>query len=160
MPPRTTKLEPTQVFTTIRRTHHHPRCLLDLLIRHRLITRNRIVRRMQAHGRDPDRQQAVRARRISVISAFGRIPPRMTLKLAIELVQVLDGLHLLALDGLVLVNLVGVQVVEGAHGLSHGFAVDVHTDPGALQRQRCHFELPGVRDDQGCREGTCLSFFS
>ena len=133
MPPRTTKLEPTQVSTTIRRTHHHPRCLLDLLIRHRLITRNRIVRRMQAHGRDPDRQQAVRARSVSVISTFSGISPRRALEFTIELVQVLDRVHLLAGDGLVLVNLIGVQVVEGAHGFAHGFAVDVHADPGALQ---------------------------
>jgi hypothetical protein len=135
--------------TTTRRTHHHPRSLPDLLVRHSLIARNRIVRCMQTHSRDSDGQKAVRARRISVISAFGGVPPRVALELPVELVQILDGVHLLTLDGLVLVNLIGVQVVKGAHRFPHGVAVNVHTDPGALQGQRCDFELPGVRDDQG-----------
>lgn len=133
MPPLTTKLKPTQVSTTTRRAHHHIRRLLDLLIRHRLIARNRIVLGVQAHRRDSNSEHAVRTSRVSVVGSFSRVPPRCTLELAVELVQVLDRVHLLAGDGLVLVNLIGVQVVEGAHGFAHGFAVDVHADPGALQ---------------------------
>ena len=115
MPPLTTKLKPTQMSTTARRAHHHPGRLLDLLVRHGLIARDRIVLGMQAHGRDANRKHAVRARRISIVGSFGRVSPRSALELAVELVQVLDRVHLLGGDGFVQRDLLGVQVEEGAH---------------------------------------------
>jgi len=132
MPPLTTKLKPTQVSATARRAHHHIGRLLDLLIWYRLIARNRIILGMQAHGRDSNGEHAIRTRRISVVCSFGRVSPSSTLELAVELVQVLDRVHLLGGDGFVQGNLLSVQVEEGTHGFAHGFAVDVHAEPGAL----------------------------
>jgi hypothetical protein len=160
MPPLTTKLKPTQVPATASRTHHHPRRLPDLLVRHRFVTSNWIVLGMQTHGRNANGENTIRTRRISVVRSLGRVSPSGALELAVELVQVLDRVHLLGGDGFVLRDLLGVQIEEGAHGFPHGFAVDVHSQPGALQGQRGDFEFPRVGNDEGCGEGTGVAFFS
>jgi len=160
MPPLTTKLKPTQVSTATRRAHHHPRRLPDLLVRHRFVTRDRIVLGVQAHGRNANGEHAVCTRRVSVVSSFGWVTPRGALELAVELVQVFDRVHLRGSDGFVLGDLLGVQVEEGAHRLAHGSAVDAHAEPGALQGQRGDFEFPRVGDDEGCGEETRVAFFS
>ena len=159
MPPPTTQLKPTQMPAPTRRTQDHIWILLDLLIRHRLIKRNRIVPRMQHQRRDPHRQHRIRTTSIAIIRALARIPPRRTLILAIKLVQILRLLNPLLINILIGEELGAVGLEERAHGGAHGFAVDFAADPGVEEEGGGDFEAPGVGDDNGGVEEAFVTFF-
>lgn len=160
MPSPTSEFKPTQMAATTRRAHYNERILLDLLVRHRLIDRNRIIFRVDSQHWDPYCKHTIRTTRIPVVRALGGVTPSRALDFPVKLMKVLERHDTLFGEGSVLEDLVAMGFEEPAHIIAHGFAVDVQAEPRALKGEGGDLELPGVGDDYGGGEEAGGAFFS
>lgn len=128
------------------------RILLELLIGHRRIASDGIVRGVDHQQGNPYSQHTIRTTTISVVLALCSIAPGLTLDLTVEFLQILQTMYSFPSDQLILPDLFVMCLKQGEHTLAHGLAVDLTTDPGALQVCIADFEFPGAAHDHGCRE--------
>jgi hypothetical protein len=144
VPSSAASLEPAEVATERRRHQHRVGITLELFVGDGFLDRNGVVCGVQSQEGNPDGQDGVRGRGISVVRRLGRVSPCRALDRTIKLVEVRRLLDRLKIEVRELLELDLVRANKFLERTSHDTEVDLPANVAVLQHLVGDLEVVGA----------------